>query len=297
MLAVDDVRDRSSRDEVISLRPLFSRLRTGWITVLASVIAFLAFATVYILVVRPVYRTEAVLVANADNGANLSGILGQLGGVASTLGLSVPGSNSHADEALALLDSEGFLRDFVSRHDLFAMLRESPYKYRPLGFLGAQAREPDLRIAVKRLRGVMSVRRDRITGVITIGVEWYDSAAAARLLQQLIDDANTALREVDVAEAERATQLLTAEATKTEFSEIRQALFKLIEVQLNRLTLAKVRHDYALKFIGPVYVPSEKERVWPRDALIIVTAILLGVIVGAGIVCIPRQTSRGEMRR
>ena len=59
---------------------------------------------------------------------------------------------------------------------------------------------------------------------------------------------------------------------------VQQAIYRLIEEQINTVMLANVREEYAFKVIDPAVVPDIDQYEWPKRALILVLGAGLGLL-------------------
>ena len=141
---------------------------------------------------------------------------------------------------------------------------------------------------------VRSVTDDRKTNLVIVAVEWYSPELAARWTNQLIDMTNERLRSIAMGNAERSIQYLNDELAKTNVVELRQAIFGLIESQINNAMLANVQHEYAFHFIDRAVVPDRK--VAPKRSLISLVGAFAGFSLGLLIVFFRRAPASAPRR-
>jgi uncharacterized protein involved in exopolysaccharide biosynthesis len=292
-------------EDEIDIRELFRMFWTGkWIiasiTVGASVIA------VTIAFMLPnIYRAEALLAPNNQEGAGgVSALAAQYGGLASLAGINLGGGKADKTAlGLEVLESRRFISGFVKRHDILVPLMASKKwdsetkrlildkdKYdaaadqwiTDLGW--RKMTIPSMQEAHEEFIDLLSVRQDKETGFITLAVEHYSPIVAKQWVDWLIDDLNYEIMSNDVAEAEQAIQYLNERIASTPLSGLKEVFYSMIEEQTKTMMLARVSDEYLLKTIDPAIVPEEASK--PRRALIVVLGTIFGLFAGILVVII-----------
>ena len=231
------------------------------------------------------YRSEVVFApTNGSGGFSELGGVGQIGGLAALAGISLGGGNKNSEEFLAYLRSQGFTRAFIERHQLLPVLFARKWDAR----LGRWKTDnpPTLADGERRFaRKVRQISEDRRTGIVTLAILWSDRQLAAKWANQLIAEADEALRQRAIAEYHRSIDYLTSEATQTIAVETRAAIYRTMETELRDAMLARTRDAYAFKVLDPALVPDAKDIDSPSKALYgllgAVFGLLLGVIIAA----------------
>jgi capsular polysaccharide biosynthesis protein len=118
------------------------------------------------------------------------------------------------------------------------------------------------------------------TGMVTVAIKWSDAERAAAWANQLVQRINQNLRSRAIDEANRTIEYLNSEVEKTLIVEVRQAIYFMIESQINMRTMANVREEYAFKVISPAYPPERDRFVEPNRFLILIGAVVLGPVFG-----------------
>ncbi|WP_330217895.1 Wzz/FepE/Etk N-terminal domain-containing protein [Marinobacter similis] len=109
-------------DDEIDLRELFATLWRGKWIVVATTILFALAGVFYALNKPNIYQASVLLAPTQDEGG-VSGISGQLGGLASLAGINLGGGGDNQTVmAKAVLQSYAFLSDFIDRHELIIPL-------------------------------------------------------------------------------------------------------------------------------------------------------------------------------
>lgn len=264
MLMAIDV-ERSPVDSMpdISIREFIGDLRSAKWLVLALVAGFTIVGMVAGLVVAKKYEAEVVLTPASDEGGvgrlgALGALASQYSGLASLAGFSFSGS-SKKEEAVAVLQSDLVTRKYIQENHLLPVLypklwdpatkswtTEDPEKV-PTLWKASQ-------LFKKRVRTVVN---DSKSGLITLTIRWTDPVLAAQWANDLVKLTNEYLRDKTIREAERNIIYLNEQASKTNIVGAQQAIYALLQEEMNKEMLARGRIEYALKVIDPAAVPEK----------------------------------------
>jgi len=276
------VTTRGNYDEGISLRQVLGILWSGKTVIIATTILFAIGSVAYALLAKEIFRAEALLVPAEQQSAPMIG--GQLGGLAALAGVNM--TEGSGVEALAVLRSRQFARDFIEQRDLMPVIFEDEWDAENERWLTDDPTEmPDLRDGVKLFHEeILLVSEERGTGLVTLGVEWTDPDVAAEWASVLVRRLNDRLREGALREAETNVAYLESEMTNTTLFNLQESIGRLLESELQKLMLAKGNEEYAFKIVDPPVPP--KQRVRPKRALTAVVGTLLGGLLGVFIVLV-----------
>lgn len=227
-------------------------------------LVFTTCGVAYALLAPQWYRADVVMVA-ADQ-KSMSSALGQLGGLASLAGVSLPsGSNT---EPLAVLRSQGFSRSFIESRELTSDILE--------GF-GESSSDEDVRDAVKLFETkVRSVIEEKKAGTVTLSIIWRDPVVAADWANSMVRMLNERQRDKALQEAERNVAYLQKEIASSNIISLQQSLGRVLEAEMQKLLLARGNDEFAYKVIDPAVAP--KDRFSPRRPVIVALSLLIGII-------------------
>nr|WP_297399474.1 Wzz/FepE/Etk N-terminal domain-containing protein [uncultured Marinobacter sp.] len=290
-------------DDEIDLRELFATLWAGKWLIIAITFVFAVAGVAYALYKPNIYQAS-VLLAPANEEGGVSGLAGQLGGLASLAGISLGGGGSNQTViAREVLQSRAFLADFIRRHNLEVPLMategwnvknqtwvydrdvynpdtnewltdEEGESYKPIDW--------DL---VKAFReNHLNVSENKDNGMITVSVESLSPPAAQQWAEWLVADINEHMRREDVAEASARIDYLEDKLNDTNVAGMQQVFYQLIESETRTVMLANAQQEYVFETVDPAVVPQEKSE--PKRALIAIVATLLGGMLGVFIVFI-----------
>lgn len=283
-----------SSDE-IDLHEVFRALWAGKWLIGGVTVASAVIAVIVALMLPNVYRAEALLAPNDQEGAGgLSALASQFGGLASLAGISL--DSDAGDETLIgleILQSRQFISEFIQRHDALVPLMAAKGWDADTGELKIDSDDydsatntwvrrvrppkktiPSLQEAYEEFMDIMSVRQDKNTGLVTIAVEHYSPTVAKQWVDWLIDDLNASIMRQDVAEAEQAIEYLSDQIKNTSVASLQNVFFNLIEEQLKTVMLAEVTDEYLFRTLDPAIAPDMKTK--PKRSLIVILSALLG---------------------
>jgi uncharacterized protein involved in exopolysaccharide biosynthesis len=273
-----------STEGSISILELWNALFDGKWIIVGLTALFTISGIAYSLMATPVYRSEVVLAPVTKSGMGSAAV--PFGGLASLAGINLGGGTDRT-ETIALLESSGFAEAFIREKQLLPILFADRWDTQAQKWkAGAPAEQPDIRDGVKYFNEAVRFvsEDDPKTGLVTLAVEWTDPEIAAAWVRELVHRINEGARRRDIHESQRKLDYLNQEMSKANLVELRQALSRLIEEQINAMMMAQAQEEYAFKVIDPPVVP--KQRIWPKATLVVLVAMFLGGFVGTLVVLI-----------
>jgi uncharacterized protein involved in exopolysaccharide biosynthesis len=263
----------------LSLRELIVRLWRGRWLISASAFAFAVIFGTAAFLMTPMYRASTVLVVvDPERTAALSGDVGGLSNITSIFGGGPKASP--VEEALAVLRSREFTEAFIKDQRLMPELYPDLWDSKANAWKVPADRQPTLAQAARYFSELRTARQDLNTGLVEIQIEWRDPKRAADWVNGLVARLNDVMRARAVARADAYLGYLRQELTRTEETEAREALGRLMEAQINQRMFANVTREYALRVVDAALVPDVKAR--PKRALM----IMLGGITGVLTACV-----------
>lgn len=250
-------------DEV-SLKELCRILWSGWLPILCATFVGGAGALGASFLVTKTYDASIVISPVAStNGTGLGGgalgALGsQLGSLAALAGLSV-GTDSKTAESIAVLQSQDLTEAYIEKNNLMPELFHQKWDAQRKAWKTQSPKDmPTLwkanQFFAKRVREVAS---DSKTGLLTLTISWRDPHLAADWANGLVATTNAFLRQKAITESERNIAYLYAEAAKTNVVEARQAIYAVLETEINRQMLARGTQEYAFRVLDPAKAPEK----------------------------------------
>ena len=263
--------------------------RGRWL-VLSLGAAFALSGALYAALATPWYRAEVLMAQARDRPSD--GLMSQFGGLASLAGINL-GSNDNA-EPLALLNSLGFAREFIEEEKLETVLLARKWNAAEKRWKGPEKDWPDVRDAVEYFdEEVRRVVQDKKTGLVTLAIEWKDPAVAADWANKMASRLNDRMRERAIAESTENIRYLKTEMSQANLISLQQSIGKILEMEMQKLMLARNNQQYSFRIIDPAHAPKKKVKplVVPFTAIGGVLGLLAGVVLLIGRVVLQRVRS------
>ncbi len=273
--------DPTSTLDLFSLVAIVMRRRS---LVLACAVVGLVLGVLAAVLMTPMYRASVLVapVEDAEFPDGLASVAGQLGGLASIAGIDTAGDSS-TDQNLAILRSRDFAMSFVADQNLVPVLFSEDWDVDSGGWRADAEPPTDGEVWEKMDEEVRNVSVDRGNGMVTVSIEWSDPELAAEWANLLVTRINTRLRTRAIDEATRSMDYLNRELERTTNVGVRQAIYRMMEQQINKIMLANVREEFAFTVLDPAVAPEEDDFFRPNRPVLIVLGGLVGVLLGASI--------------
>lgn len=286
-------------DDEIDLREFWAKIVAGKWWVVVCMILFGGGAAGWALHKPNIYESKAVLApAIEQSGGGLSALATQFGGLANLAGVTLPaGQAGSTTIALEILQSRVFLTQFIRKHQLEVplmaakswdrvanelIIHEGLYDVENQRWVrevkSSKTPGPNDWALYKALKGILKVKQDKQTGLVTVAIEHVSPFLAQQWVDWLVKDLNAYMRQKDVEDAQKQIDFLKAELAKTQLAELQKVFYSLIEQNTRTIMLANVRDEYAFKTLDPAVVPEEKIK--PKRALIAALGSMLGAMLG-----------------
>lgn len=249
------------------------------VTLLSTAVA------VFVALTSPlVYKAEVLMVpvAGGAQQGQLSQLSSQFGGLASLAGISLGGGQpNNVDAYLATLKSRKFIQRFAEQQGLLPILFAGQWDATKNSWRGEK---PTTWQIYRTLNSSFNVSKDIKTGLVTISVASGDPEQAAEWANQLVHMLNAYIREETIAEAKRGLTYLQQQIQQTSLVGMQEVLYKLVEQQIQTITLAEVREQFAFSVIDPAVVPEQRES--PKRRQMVTVGTVFGFLAGIVIVLI-----------
>jgi uncharacterized protein involved in exopolysaccharide biosynthesis len=139
---------------------------------------------------------------------------------------------------------------------------------------------PSLDDAVEKFRTkVFAISEDRRTTVVTVRADWFDPQLAANWANGFVALANDRMRTDAIQKSRRSIEFLEQEAAKTDAVELKQAIYRLIESQINTAMYANLQREYAFRTIDPAVASDPRRKVSPHRALMTLEGAFAGSVL------------------
>lgn len=278
-----------SDDEFVPLTYYVRILVIHWRTIVGVMLLFTLITATYAFTAEKRYRVEAVLAPVNSSGAGaISSIVNQAGPLAGMLGLGSLSQNSNSREAIARLQSKGFLYQFIETRQIARHLFPEEWSEEHDDWRKSEDEDiPTVSDAYEIfVENVLDVDADSDSEFWTVSLLWRDPVQAKAWLESIIYDVNEITRQKDLEAARLAIAYLSNKALETSAVSVREAIYSVLEVHLQTESLAQSRKEYALKVISEPVVPSANHFDYPRRGMLVVLGVLGGCFFGVFIALI-----------
>jgi len=272
-----DIRDEA--DLRLTLRQLW--VKRWWIA--ASALVFMCLFGTAAFLIAPRYRASAVMISAGTErqglSGSLAGSLGSLGGLASLAGINLGGNGGETEEALAVLRSRQFTDAFIRDKQLMPKLFARIWDARTQSWKPGR-KPPTIAKAAKYFdKSIRAILQDKKTGLVTLQIDWKDPGEAAAWANEMVQRLNAEMRARARAKTDASVGYLEKELNTTTVVSTREAINRLIEVQIRQRMLANVTAEFAFRVVDPALPADKDDPVWPQKPLWIVAGAAVGISV------------------
>lgn len=284
------------RDDELDLKEILLALKNDkWIVV--SLTTFISIiGVIYSLLLPDIYQSRALLASSSPN--NQSGLSQSYSSLASLAGVEIlEDSESNSIQALEKLKSLSFFENdflpYIFLPDLMAfnfwdsISNTTEYDERIYDDISntwikesslSKKSIPSVQESFdKFIKHHLSIETDNKTSFVTVEIKHKSPYIAKEWTNLLIDQINDFYRKKDKDEAERASNYLNTLLVKTNLSEIKEVIAKLIQQETQKLTLIEANEFYVYEFIDPPAVMEKKSE--PNRILIWILSVFFSLII------------------
>lgn len=268
-----------------------------WIICLITVSISTA-GVIYSLSLPNIYESKTLLnPVKTSNGISRS--LQSYSGLAGLAGVSLPSSegDDNSYKALRKLDSLSFFEENIMPNiylpDLMA-LKSWDYESNNIYYdqsifndgLNKWVRKysyplkqkPSAQESFKVFKkNHFNVSEDQVNGFISLSIKHQSPYVAKQWAELMVHEVNEFYRQKDKLESEKAISYLNKQISKTNISEVKEAISNLLQEETKKLALIEANEFYVFEYIDPPAVMELKYG--PNRALICILISILGSIL------------------
>ena len=229
---------------------------------------------------RAYMSTVSMLSAQEDTDTAVQRVTNQLGAVAGLLGVGAQGGRRDVNESLATLRSRVLVGDFLKSEEFLDDV---------LDIFGPEAlvslsHDDQLQAAISYFQdNILTVAYDTRSSLMIVSMTYTDRHIAAKLANDYIAFANEAMRQRAIASARNRIEFLHNAADDAATIDLRQAIYRLIETQVNAEMMAQTKPDYAFIIVDPAVPSGVGGFVRPQRSLLGLIAGMLGSALAFGV--------------
>ena len=268
-------------DQEISLGNLINDLWKEKITIIFITGLFSFSSLLYVLSEENIYRSSVKVFNKSDISST------SIGGISSSISgfLNVGSGNANVTEyAISKINSRDFFSHLINKDkklikDIFAAEK---YKSSSNTFIYDQNKldlinnNVHFEKAYKFFKqDVLSVSRNRSSGIITISIDHLSANFAKELLDLIILEINLIMSLEDNLEASSSITLLENSLANTLDIDTKKSMVRLIERNLEKKVVSTVnKESYIFKIVEKPFIPEEK--IYPARARTIILFSFIG---------------------
>ena len=309
----NNVQNDTQYDDEIYLRELFGVLWAGSRKIIAITAVFAFVSVIYALSVPNQYKATSLLAPAQSDSSDLSGALGQLGGLASLAGVDIGGGkSSEAHMAQEIMKSWSFIDGFIVDNDLAdelcavegwskvsneLLINDGVYdtenkqwfkKNNECGVTGT----PSSWVLFETFSERLVVSENKKSGLVSVSIEYYSPQIAKQWLDMYVAAINVHMQQRQVEKVTNNINYLQNQIEKTSIAEMREVFYTIIEEQTKNKMVAEASPEYAFVAVSPSMVPEEKSQ--PQRALICILGTLLGGILSVLLVLMMHYARKSD---
>tara|TARA_B100000780_G_scaffold261631_1_gene214213 strand:- start:43121 stop:44047 length:927 start_codon:yes stop_codon:yes gene_type:complete len=300
----------NNTDNEIDLKELFLAIWSKKILITLITTSAAIFSVLYALSLPNIYTSYALLAPTSVEDS-LSGKLGAYSSLAGIAGISLPAESAgKSTEAIERIKSYDFFEDeflpsikienlvatkkwIESSNDIIyndKIFDKAANKW-ALNTDTLDSVKPSNQEAYEIYGEILSIEENSKNGFITISLEHVSPFIAKEWLNLIILKINNHMKQLDKILAENSINYLNRTSEKTNLTQIKGAISKLLQEQIQTLMLAEASKDYVFKPISSPIAPEKKSR--PTRAFICILGTLLGfmlsVLISLGLYFINKE--------
>ena len=217
------------------------------------------------------YLSKVIMVPSEEiaNSQSLNGI----SNITSTFGLSSQKGPSKLSVSLAIMNSRSFLNSYAKNFGIEKFLFPDDWDNLNKKW---KDKPPKSESIAKKISSLFIVKENR--DVYTLEFEWTDPDQAAEWANNLIKYLNGYINKQDKETGEIKISFLESQLKKSEFTNINNILFRMIEEQIKKNMLADISDEYVFKILDEAIPTYSNHK--PRKLQIIFLGFFVGLIFG-----------------
>ena len=258
--------------------------------ILCITIFFATISVTYSLLLPNIYTSSALL-ANTSKEESLSGNLANYSSLAGMAGINLSsGSSDKSIEAIERIKSYDFFieqflpniefQNLVAADSWSQEINEINYNQKIFNKNNGkwvEDNKPSYQEAYEVYSEILDISKSKATSFTRIKVEHISPVVAKKWTNLIVKKINSHMRMLDKGISESSINYLTKEYNKSNLSEIKQAMSKLMQNEIQTLMLIEVTDDYIFNIISSPIAPEKKSK--PSRAIICVLGTFLGLII------------------
>ena len=309
----NNIQNDTQYDDEIDLRELFGVLWAGSRKIIAITAVFAFVSVIYALSLSDQYKATVLLAPAQSDSSDLSGALGQLGGLASLAGVDIGGGDSsEAQMAQEIMKSWSFIDVFIAENNIAVEVyaahgwsRESNELQIDDDIYDAETKTwlvendntgevgpPSSWVLFQDFSERLVVSENKKSGLVSVSIEYYSPQIAKQWLDMYVAAINAHMQQRQMAKVTNNINYLQAQIEKTSIAEMREVFYTIIEEQTKNKMVAEASPEYVFVAVSPSMGPEEKSQ--PQRAFICILGTLLGGILSVLLVLMMHYARKSD---
>ena len=309
----NNIQNDTQYDDEIDLRELFGVLWAGSRKIIAITAVFAFVSVIYALSLSDQYKATVLLAPAQSDSSDLSGALGQLGGLASLAGVDIGGGDSsEAKMAQEIMKSWSFIDGFIADNDLAVelcavqdwsqgsnelLINDGVYDTENKQWLSSKNEcdvkgKPSSWALFIAFSERLVVSENKKTGLVAVHIEYYSPQIAKQWLDMYVAAINAHMQQRQMEKVTNNINYLQAQIEKTSIAEMREVFYTIIAEQTKNKMMTEASPEYAFVAVSPSMVPEEKSQ--PERAFICIIGTLLGGILSVLLVLVMHYARKSD---
>jgi uncharacterized protein involved in exopolysaccharide biosynthesis len=270
-------------------------------------------SVIYALSVSNQYKATVLLAPAQSDSSDLSGALGQLGGLASLAGVDIGGGDSsEAQMAQEIMKSWSFIDVFIAENNISVevyaaegwsrgsnelQIDDDIYDAETKTWLvendnTGEVGPPSSWKLFESFSERLVVSENKKSGLVSVSIEYYSALIAKQWLDMYVAAINAHMQQRQMEKVTNNINYLQAQIENTSIAEMREVFYTIIAEQTKNKMLAEASPEYAFVAVSPSMVPEEKSQ--PERAFICIIGTLLGGILSVLLVLVMHYARKSD---
>ena len=309
----NNIQNDTQYDDEIDLRELFGALWAGSRKIIAITAVFAFVSVIYALSLSDQYKATVLLAPAQSDSSDLSGALGQLGGLASLAGVDIGGGDSsEAQMAQEIMKSWSFIDVFIAENNISVevyaaegwsrgsnelQIDDDIYDAETKTWLvendnTGEVGPPSSWVLFQAFSERLVVSENKKSGLVSVSIEYYSPQIAKQWLDMYVAAINAHMQQRQMEKVTNNINYLQAQIENTSIAEMREVFYTIIAEQTKNKMLSEASPEYAFVAVSPSMVPEEKSQ--PERAFICIIGTLLGGILSVLLVLVMHYARKSD---
>ena len=309
----NNIQNDTQYDDEIDLRELFGALWAGSRKIIAITAVFAFVSVIYALSLSDQYKATVLLAPAQSDSSDLSGALGQLGGLASLAGVDIGGGESSESQmAQEIMKSWSFIDVFIAENNISVevyaaegwsrgsnelQIDDDIYDAETKTWLvendnTGEVGPPSSWVLFEAFSERLVVSENKKSGLVSVSIEYYSPQIAKQWLDMYVAAINAHMQQRQMEKVTNNINYLQAQIEKTSIAEMREVFYTIIAEQTKNKMMTEASPEYAFVAVSPSMVPEVTSQ--PQRRFICILGTLLGGILSASLVLVMHYARKSD---